>query len=382
MDADRVSARKAAAVLNERHAEWKVAAPALTRAGKAEPPRLTCEVTPAGCRFDLEVLEAECAARICRYDGCERLALGESGGCAEHGHVFLGGRAEGVKRPDIGPKISKAKTGFKFTPESRAKMSAAHRKYEPQKRFDRLTGEQIIPKRAPGLEDVPLERLAELGLDLVPGWIVKRGHGLFVSQKNKALHQLEHDPDFGQPASRQVTVECWLCLEPIIRCESQVAKAEEESRRFVCTPCDALWRPALAIARRMVDELDPRGSLPERSHPAVLRLWDVALDFELYMRESLPPKRGQPRDFAKDLVIEALHLRGWSDENIDLILEARSPRYTETRRHNRGIRRRGKFKPVAPRLTSGEVSAPGARSRGRGGLSARRRAGARRSPGR
>lgn len=47
----------------------------------------------------------------CEYEGCEKRALGPSGGCEAHGHVFAGARARGVKRPDIGPKISAAKTG-------------------------------------------------------------------------------------------------------------------------------------------------------------------------------------------------------------------------------------------------------------------------------
>lgn len=65
-----------------------------------------------GFLFDPHELQEDLAALpACRYPGCDRFALGASGACEAHGHVFLGLRARGVRRPDIGPKISASKIG-------------------------------------------------------------------------------------------------------------------------------------------------------------------------------------------------------------------------------------------------------------------------------
>jgi hypothetical protein len=60
----------------------------------------------------------------CAYEGCDAPALGPSGGCERHGHVFAGDRARGVKRPDIGPKIAAAKRG-KRRPDAAERLRAA-----------------------------------------------------------------------------------------------------------------------------------------------------------------------------------------------------------------------------------------------------------------
>jgi hypothetical protein len=65
---------------------------------------------------------------MCGYEGCDRPALGPSGGCEAHGHVLAGARARGVKRPDIGPSISEAKRG-----KPRPDMVAALR--DPNRQF-------------------------------------------------------------------------------------------------------------------------------------------------------------------------------------------------------------------------------------------------------
>ncbi|MHB8641407.1 MAG: hypothetical protein ACYDA3_00750 [Gaiellaceae bacterium] len=350
MDTRRVSAVRTAAVLNERHPEWRVAVRALIKAGRARPRRIPCAITNERCVFDPDEVETACAALICRYDRCDRVALGSSGGCSEHGHVFEGARAQGVKRPDIGPKISAKKIGSRHTLEARAKMARAKRKHPPVKRFDLLTGEQIIPKRL-GLEHVPVERLIELELDLVPDHIVRRGHALFISQAHKARYQLEHDERFGSPGfGRRLEAECALCRGTITRYASQIAAAEREHRRFVCQSCDAIWRPALQRARRAVDELDPKQGLPMRSSPALARLFEVAGQFEADLRATFPPRRGQPRHFETDLIIEALHLRGFTDDNVDRILGGKSARYAQIRRQNAGIRRRTRDPKPLPRF--------------------------------
>jgi AraC-like DNA-binding protein len=77
-----------------------------------------CLFYPAELEHDLNALTA------CVYEGCGRRALGASGGCEHHGHVLRGGRARGVPRPDIGPKISAAKQG-RERPDARERLRSA-----------------------------------------------------------------------------------------------------------------------------------------------------------------------------------------------------------------------------------------------------------------
>jgi len=75
-----------------------------------------------GFLFDVDELQEDLERLpACREDGCRRPALGPSGGCEAHGHVFTGARARGVKRPDIGPAISAGKTG-KARPDQAERM--------------------------------------------------------------------------------------------------------------------------------------------------------------------------------------------------------------------------------------------------------------------
>jgi hypothetical protein len=73
--------------------------------------------------FDPAELERDLVS-VCASEGCGRRALGASGGCEHHGHLFLGARARGVQRPDIGPKISAAKRGVD-RPDARDRLRAA-----------------------------------------------------------------------------------------------------------------------------------------------------------------------------------------------------------------------------------------------------------------
>jgi hypothetical protein len=57
----------------------------------------------------------------CRHEGCDGFALGASGACEAHGHIYFGGRAAGVKRPDIGPAIAASKIG-KPRPDARERL--------------------------------------------------------------------------------------------------------------------------------------------------------------------------------------------------------------------------------------------------------------------
>lgn len=66
---------------------------------------------PTTYLFDRTELETDVARLRCRHEGCAASAIGESRGCEHHGHLYLGDRAAGVKRPDIGPKIAAAKRG-------------------------------------------------------------------------------------------------------------------------------------------------------------------------------------------------------------------------------------------------------------------------------
>jgi hypothetical protein len=239
-------------------------------------------------------------------------------------------------------------------------MAERKRKYPGERMYDLLTEEQIVPSR-PGLEGVPLERLAEHGLDLIPGSRVRRGEGKYASKRNAALHRLENLPrhapglsgTFGIGSQGKLLIRpCWLCRELVPRYESQVAAAEGEHRRFVCPACDAIWRPALQRARRAVDELYPDGHLPTPSSKAIVLLLATARAFETEMRARIPARRGQPRRYDMDLAIEALCLRGFRDDDIDRILAPVGAQYTRTRRRNAGIRRRQRKPQPLPRFSA------------------------------
>lgn len=113
--------------------------------------------------FDTEELDEDFAALpTCKYVApdatpCDRKAFGESGGCEKHGHVFAGARAAGVKRPDIGPKISAAKTG-KLRPDLVEPMRARMTKYPAEQRQCLSCGKS---------------------LGTILGWVIRRGGGKF-----------------------------------------------------------------------------------------------------------------------------------------------------------------------------------------------------------
>jgi len=50
---------------------------------------------PTTYLFDPHELQADLERLRCRHEECAELALGESGACEAHGHVYLGARAHG-----------------------------------------------------------------------------------------------------------------------------------------------------------------------------------------------------------------------------------------------------------------------------------------------
>jgi hypothetical protein len=93
-------------------------------AGRVRGQRISHGRGPGGIEllFDPVELERDLnSLPLCLYPGCARRAVGVSGGCEHHGHVFHGRRARGVLRPDIGPKVSAAKSGVE-RPDARARL--------------------------------------------------------------------------------------------------------------------------------------------------------------------------------------------------------------------------------------------------------------------
>lgn len=364
-----VSSAKAAATLNERHPEWQLARKALAKARN--------EGSLRGKTVD--ELETELAELACHEDGCERRAVRESGYCFLH---VRGASSRDKPRPqEVSDAISRTKreNPWKATLEQRSKMAGKKRKKPGQRVYDKLTGEQIVPRR-PGLADVPLEELRKHDLDLFPASRIERGEGKYVSQRNKALHQLETKPrhtqgekgTFGIPdQGKLVERACWLCRRPVWRYESQVEAAERDDRRFVCAPsdrrdnCSDVWNPAHKRAARAIEVIQGEGETvrgyrivhgenltlvvpPAGSSDAMTealqQLLRVARDFEVELRNVIPRRRGNPRRYDVLLIVEALHVWGdFSGEVVDTLLGFSSG-YSKELRNGAGIRRRGRVK--------------------------------------
>src|SRR5438045_3618207 len=85
-----VSVSEAVRILNERHEAWRLDRHAVGKALR--------EGRISG--GSLGSLEADLASHICLEPWCPRVAVGVSGGCAAHGHVFLGAGAADVPRTE------------------------------------------------------------------------------------------------------------------------------------------------------------------------------------------------------------------------------------------------------------------------------------------
>jgi hypothetical protein len=233
LGADRkVSATRAAEILNERHPQWHIDRKALGEALRAG--RVPGNKIGRVNSFVLEELEPACAVRICPCPECERVALGESGGCERHGHVYLGAGAEGVARPDyVRAKIAKTKTGTKRTLDERAAMSRSRRRYAPERRSCEWCGDLLVQKRLRD-EQIPLERLASIGLDLVPGSVIAKGGGRFCSRSHALMWAWTNDRGrFPQDGPGPDEFPCALCRRPLDRWPSQVANANAGGYRFI-----------------------------------------------------------------------------------------------------------------------------------------------------
>jgi hypothetical protein len=255
---------------------------------------------------------------------------------------MLGGRAKGVKRPDVGLKISAAKRGHKTSPEARAKMAKAKRKYEPARPDCVRCGSQVKPKRK-GLEGVPNEVIAELGLDLIPGSIVVAGGARFCDKccdASKIMIWLwENERERFQRGDGPLEFTCDVCgVRPVERWPSQVEQRDAGSYRFRCSVCDPILRRYLMAARRAVDHLDPGLSW---SASDLVELDAVAARYHDEMVEHWPAtRRGQRPAFGESLVVEALFERGFANPQIAK-LRSCAEKTVETRRHRARIRRRG-----------------------------------------
>jgi len=271
------------------------------------------------CELDVAQVERTCAQLICHYLGCPRVALGPSGGCSGHAHVFLGNRAKGIKRPDIGPKISAAKMGHPTSPEARAKMAAAKRKHEPKRRFCERCGEKITPHRA-GLEDVSHDVVEALGLDLVPGYIITEGGGRFCNPSHAMLWAWTHDRErFPQDGPGPSEQSCAICRRTVERWPSQVANALANGHRFICSVCMPIYRCYGKSAERAADSAKPRAPFSEASLTALERVWTIGDDFADEIIKSWP-RTGRRPPLAVDLVIATFHRRGFTDTHVSGLL--------------------------------------------------------------
>lgn len=389
-----VSVSRATAILNERHREWRVERKALAKAARRE------KWIDSERRVDVDRLEAELAGLICRYDGCERVALGVSGGCAAHGHVLVGAGAAGVPRSvETKAKISATMQDHAVAPKTRAKIATAHRKQPGQRRYCEREGcgQQIIPDRN-GLDDVPGEVLAELGLDLVPGSVIADGGGHFCSISCHLLWAWAHDRDrFPQDGPGPATFSCDLCGRNVERWPSQVKNREAGRYRFICTVCIPIYRRYRYIATTTSADAKPRNPFSRASLAAFDQLWELGEKFEDEILADWP-RTGRRPPLRVDLVILALHRpaspaprgrsgqaegrrpprSGFTDATIRELLnhalqngkkipgvkEGRvlPVQYVELRRHRANIRRRPAH-PISAELVQPEPSATVAAAR-------------------
>jgi hypothetical protein len=273
-----------------------------------------------GYLFDPHELAQDIAALpICKEAHCTNKAIGPSGGCSKHGHELAGPRARGVKRPDLGQKISAAKMGHRHPPEARAKMSRSKRRSEPKRRYCLWCGGKITRKR--GLEDVAPSVLQRLELDLVPGWEIAGGGGKFCRISHHLLWDWRHDRERFHPGSGPSTFECSICLGPVERWPSQVKNAASRGNRFVCSGCIGHYRRAYAAAARVLDGTKPGTSISRRTRQAVEQVWAIGQDFESQIRQNAPGKTGRRRPIGVDFVIASFFRRGFSDAQIGQLLE-------------------------------------------------------------
>lgn len=327
-----------------RHSLADAAKRGLVRSRRIEPPGLGRN--GVGFLFD-ELQEDLERLPTCRYDGCDRPALGSSGGCEAHGHVFAGARAQGVKRPDIGPAISAAKTG-KPRPDWSERLRQLHIEQghsPPEERSCKRCGRYI------GLVYVSKGRRF-----CTPSCVM-----LWRRENEPESFNLRHGGQGGQGAEFL----CAICRHrTVVRWPSQVAAAGgEQKARFICSTCDPLWRSAVMRARAVlgvaVDKghVNPRAASfangaqePFRSAAAVAKTFAEAV------RAAAQDKRGRRPPAAADLLIEAAHREGFTDRLVadalnwlldegELVIPGLANghvfdvKYVETRRDRAGIKR-------------------------------------------
>lgn len=142
-----------------------------------------------------------------------------------------------------------------------------------------------------------------------------------------------------------IDVECALCGASVYVKPSKLAWIEREDRRSFCDACWPAWTRLLGKARGAVRDSDPHHPTSPASREAfqrALRFGEELAD-DFFERVSRP-KGGRRPEIALDLAVEALHVRGFSDAGVGMLLklelgEKRNAEYVRTRRRRGRIKR-------------------------------------------
>jgi hypothetical protein len=248
---------------------------------------------------------------------CERVGLGESRGCAAHGHTLIGAGAAGKPRPEeVGRKISKTKLAkpYRFSIEQRGRMRAAKGCGPAELRYCKCgCGEPLLRDDAE-FEDVPLDILERYGL--------VDSQRDFFSRSCHIVWAWTHDRRrFPQGDRTPIAFPCDIgCGRTVHKSPSQIAIRETGRYRFLCDTCDSIYRRYRQSAEQRALDATPRAGLPSNATlAAVDRIWETASRFEAEIVREWP-KTGRRPPFASDLVILALHRRGFTDEQVASLL--------------------------------------------------------------
>jgi hypothetical protein len=250
--------------------------------------------------FERSELAEDLERLLCRYEGCDAVALGASGGCEAHGHVFLGARAAGVERPDVGAKIAEMQRGRRHTPETIAKLT----KYPARRCWCEWCGKD---------------------LGIVLGHVIAAGGGRFCNDpSHPTLWRWANEPEtFPQSAGAGAAeFPCWICRgRTVERWPSQVAAGGGERKaRFTCELCAPLWRRDVMRARLALRRREPQLWTRTQTREAFVHALTIAGEFELAVLSKWPRKQGRRPPLAVDIVIEAAFREGLTDAAIAELL--------------------------------------------------------------